>query len=383
MYTEYLSVAFAFMLVAFHQSKSTYGVLIIVIVFSCISIIQKKVGNTLKMHLINFDENNEVVVLEAQISKMKTLFMVDTGYAGPPVLSSNFIGMKVDQSLSVTDQYKNAINTMKNNTQNVQNKLIDTFIQQRHCYTYTSGCTMRLMSIGTTQEQQADMLMCPMLELKNTSFTYVSPKHETNVKADVFVTNPIKNCIHILTCDFLLHSSPCQLSFKKQELNLNIPLTEYTLKRTFFKIYPFKLSGGAFVVDINVGGEIFSCTVDTGAPGPVCLGSNAINRLNCLKKVGSLQQIGINGEKLCSQVIETSVSFANQNWNKMLVFVNDSKVDNVDGYIGLGLLRAFDILISYEGIGFKKSGLETRNAYSISEESCENISMTCNMSSTR
>ena len=379
MYAEYISVAIAFTIVAFHQSKHTYLILVIIIISACISTFSKKIGNTLRLHLVNFDDNNEVLVLQAQISKMKTLFMLDTGYAGPPVLSSNFIGMKLNTKLNVSEQYKDVMVRMKDNNEETQNKAIDTFIQKQHCFTYTSGCTMRLMSIGTTQEQQADMLMCPMLELKNKSNTYVSPKYESGAKADVFVTNPMKGCIHILTCDFLMHSSPCQISFKNKELNLNISLAEYAVKRTFFKMFPFKLSGGAFVVDIKVENETFSCTVDTGAPGPLCLGANAIDRLRCIKKVGSLNQIGINGEKLCSQVVETNVTFAGKTWKNMLVFVNDSNVDHVDGYIGLGLLRAFDILISYDGIGFKESGLKTRDNYNTSKEQCDNISMSCNI----
>ena len=35
------------------------------------------------------------------------------------------------------------------------------FLEACNCRSFTSGCTMRLMGIGTTTEARADMLLCP------------------------------------------------------------------------------------------------------------------------------------------------------------------------------------------------------------------------------
>ena len=67
-----------------------------------------------------------------------------------------------------------------------------------------------------------------------------------------------------------------------------------------------------------------------------------------------MKQHGVNGEKVCSEIVESDIEFCDKKM-KVPIFMNDSKIESVDGYIGLGFLRAFDILISSHGIGFHKN----------------------------
>ena len=141
-----------------------------------------------------------------------------------------------------------------------------------------------------------------------------------------------------------------------------VPFDETVLIRTRMTMHPFKLNGGAFVVQLTLGGIEFNVTVDTGAPGPVSLGKDAAKRLHaCVRKHKVLGQEGVNGERVCSEIITTDMTFCGQSKQDVPVFVNDTPVEGVDGYVGMGVLRAFDILITEDGIGFAPNGFKIRS----------------------
>ena len=244
---------------------------------------------------------------------------------------------------------------------NDQHAAIDGFIQKSGCFAYTSGCTMRLMGIGATQEQQADMLMCPTLRLRGRGGGFVSPKHiASRAHADVFVTHSLPSSVHILTCDFLLHSAPCLIDFSGLRLSLSMPTGATLLAQRASHMHPLEQSGGAFVINIEVGGEMFRCTMDTGAPGAVCLGAPAAKRLrHCARGAGAraIRQSGVNGENVCSEVLSSTVRFAGEEFADVPILANSHAVEMVDGYVGLGFLRGFNILIAPTGIGFKRNRL--------------------------
>ena len=73
-----------------------------------------------------------------------------------------------------------------------------------------------------------------------------------------------------------------------------------------------------------------------------------------------LKQSGVNGEKYAQEIIETNVEFANRMF-KVPIFANNTVTDNVDGYVGMGFLRAFDILFTNANIGFKYNNNDMRN----------------------
>jgi hypothetical protein len=44
------------------------------------------------------------------------------------------------------------------------------------------------------------------------------------------------------------------------------------------------------------------------------------------------------------------------------VFVNDAPVQGTDGYVGMGVLRAFDLLLHDDDVGVRRNGLTARVA---------------------
>lgn len=343
-------------------------------------------ANTFRMDLVTTGRINESLVLQGRMAGKEQLFMLDTGYAGPPVLSASYLatGGRPWPLASVQQAFARAIQNMARVTTDDQHAAIDQFLRRGRCQAYTSGCTMRLMGIGATQEQQADMLLCEMLELKTRGGRYAAPERPTRALADVFVTNPLPSSVHILTCDFLMHAAPVLVAIGRQELCLNLTSEAYLAARARSCMLEAHFSGGAYVVPFTIGSETFRCTVDTGAPGPISLGAQAGARLRACAASATphaVHQTGVNGERICSQIVEATVQFCNVEYERVPLFVNDSDVDQVDGYVGMGFLRAFDILITPTAIGFAPNGNAMREAKefykSSSATTCENVKHAC------
>ena len=230
-------------------------------------------------------------------------------------------------------------------------------IQSRKCLTFTSGCTMRLMGIGTVQEQQADMLLCGMLEMRTVYGTLSAPKRvAADVMGDVFVTHSLPNSVHILTIDYLRHAGPALLDLEALELRLNLNVDQELYFRARMHMFEPDMHGGAFVVPVALGGVTLRFTVDTGAPGPFSIDARSFKRImQCTNTKQHTQQIGVNGEEVCSQVASVRANFAGMD-AVVPVLVNDLNSDpEVDGYVGLGILRGFNILLSDHGIGFLRN----------------------------
>lgn len=341
--------------------------------------------NCFRMHLLAADDINECLVMEGLVAGKSCLLMIDTGYAGPPVLSMSYLSLD-DEDDDVKVRYTRIMKRLRKGVSaEDQNRGVDEFIRRSGCMAYTSGCTMRLMGIGSTQEQQADMLMCDMLQLRTASGSYGSPKRATsNAHADVFVTNPLPSSVHIITCDFLLHSSPSLLEISSNTLRLNMSVQEEVVCKAGMTMLPMVLSGGSFVVDLILGGVSFKCTVDTGSPGPICLSSRAAARLtrcNQNREGRVLRQSGVNGEDICSEIVSASLEFCHKTFQDVPIFANDMNTDQVDGYVGLAVLRAFDILITPAGIGFRPNRHEMltvdafRSAAAVG--SCPGVTLSC------
>lgn len=374
-------IAFTTICIIFNLSKQKNIEIIclsLLVVLILVHIIKKR-GHTFKLHILDTDGMNEVLIMDTMIGSRSFLFLLDTGYAGPPVLSRSYLSIQDPVHLSLKDRYNKIIESLHNVTDIDEHEGINSYINNGQCFPYTSGCTMKLMGIGSVQEQQADMLMCPMLRIKNSRGGFQSPKSMTNTHADVFVTNKLKHSIHILTCDFLLHHSPCLISISTQTLSLNLNISDYMKNYMLYKWIPASFSGGSFVVPfILEDGQSLNCTVDTGAPGPICLGSNAIKKIrSCQNTQKKLQQQGVNGEIICSEIIDVDVTFAGSKYNTT-VFVNDMPTDQTDGYVGMGFLRAFDIFITHHEIGFRKNNNRINKDFgAISKSGNCNLNLNC------
>jgi hypothetical protein len=320
-------------------------------------------SHTLRLHLVN-DANglNESLILDAEMNGSKTLFMLDTGYAGALVISSSYLSVQHEfERGSVSQRYRESLAKLsKGVTDDMRHGAINRLIRYRECQSYTSGCTMTLAGIGSVVQQQADMLMCKPLRFKNSWGFFTTPGSKQKPSADVLVTNPLASSVHIMTCDYLLHSSPALICMKRQTLQLFLSPIITRMISTTFQFVDSYMVGGAFVVPIEIqGGEVLQVTMDTGAPGPLCLSSNAVHKLkHCTRPTKrKVHQGGVNGERICSDILYTSAIIGGISFKKIGVFVNDVEVDGVDGYMGLAVLRALDILILPDRVGFRKSGL--------------------------
>lgn len=344
--------------------------------------------NTFAVHLASLDDVNEAILVEAKLSGARTLFMIDTGYAGPPVLSASFVASgDVSSGGDVQKKFRQAMSRMRLVTREDQYRAVDRFVHRMGCVTYTSGCTMRLMGIGSTVEQQADMLMCPMLQLRNTRGAFLGAKRHSGARADVFVTHTLPSSVHILTNDFLNHHAPCLLRMDAPSLELDVPELQLRAIRPFYHAQPLDLSGGAFVVTLTVGGVKLRCTVDTGAPAPLSLGKDVLDRISACTRPSpsrTLRQTGVNNEQICSELFLVRVEFCGEVFEDCVAFANSMPVEQVDGYVGMGFLRAFNMLITREGISFARSRLapKTLEDYrSVTRSGSCNFRFSCNAAS--
>jgi len=318
---------------------------------------------SLLVHMHSVDDQNEQLIVEAMLADKPALFMIDTGYAGPPVLSASCLSATDPHLLPFEARASSLFSQMRDVDEEKRHAAIDLFLSTRPCLAYTSGCTMRLMGIGDTVEQQADMMMCPTLRLKTSGGAYVKTSSRPS-DADVFVTNSLPSSLHILTCDFLRHSSPCLLRMKEGRLDLNLDPVSSSVQRAGHVMFsPARMSGGAFLVPLKVGGVDVVCTVDTGAPGPICLGRKAGRKVHCESTSTplSLRQSGVHGEVICSDLVVCDVVFSGSSLPSLPVLLNDRESGHADGFVGLAFLRAFDLFFEAEGVGFRPSGLEPRD----------------------
>ena len=335
------------------QNATIVGMIVCMIIyfFRCKSFV-------FRLNRIQTDGVNELIVIESILNNDPFLFMLDTGYAGPPVISRSYLSIKLSIG-SLESRYNDAMSKMTSVTTDDEFKAINNFINKSECLPYTSGCTMKLMGIGQIEEHQADLVMCPMLRMRNTMGVFMAPKKSTQAYADMFVTNSLKNSIHILTCDYLLHHSPAMISFAHDCLELNMSMTRYNLAKVGFTMLDAKFSGGSFVVDLFINNNALSFTVDTGSPTGICVGQNAAHKVKTCNINGtqkSVRQGGINGEVVCSDIVESEVTFCGSKYI-VPIFINNMATDFVDGYIGIGFLRGFDILMTHETIGFSKNNV--------------------------
>jgi hypothetical protein len=309
-------------------------------------------------------------------------FLIDTGYAGPPVLNLKYVLSSKGVSSSASMTHDAAVQRMKRMKyrQSDEYRELYQFMKRNKCVDYTSGCTMRLLGIGSNAEKQSDLLMCSGLEFECTSGGFVSPrKKRGTTDAEVLVTHQLGDSVHILTIDYLTHVSPLILSLKHMHMRMCMSAFELLSQRHRFRRVTTRLSGGSFVCRIEIGGGEFMCTVDTGSPGCVCIGKDAVHRmLSCTPMRRSVRQVGVNGENVCSDVVSADVSFAGKTFPRVPVFCNDTPSTDVDGYIGLGFLQAFDLLILQDAIEFSPNGNSVDiNHDKLSSRPCGNGRLPC------
>ena len=375
---EYL-VGYALVLLAACRQTLVLRILLIlfILLWMLVRFRGRRSGNTAQLHLVTVHSLDEVLLLECRLAGQDCLFLVDTGYAGPSVLSASYLAVGDPQSVAVDVRYKEIVKRLRTDVdEDKQHDALNRFLATTRCKPYTSGCTMRLMSIGSTQEQQADMLLCDRLEMRCNG-RWIAP--ESNAMADVFVTHPLPMSVHILTCDYLIHNGPSLLEIGKGKLHLNLDASHELAVRSRVRMQPHRMSGGAFVVRVRLSGIDVELTVDTGAPGGISVSQDVAIK-ECKRIRRKVEQVGVNGERMCSELIAVDVDFSDWHFGSMPVLINDSPTEDTDGFVGMGFLRGFDIFVAHDGIGFVRNNLEPRTIaeYSnISQGECESVSLSC------
>ena len=311
-----------------------------------------------RLEIVTDRVQNEAFVMSSKLDSTETLFQLDTGYAGPPVLSSSFLadGPVFDPIQSTQDRYTAALKSMRygagKERQDAAVKLLHT---SGRCRAFSSGCTMRLMGIGETSEMQADMMICPSIQFrdfKNENFVNVGTPD-----ADVLVTHPLSGSVHILTCDYLLHRAPCVLCPSEQKLYISVNDADQKGLIADFEFFSTFLVGGAFCVTVNVGEVDMRMVVDTGASSHVSCGRSAAKKIRgCSNSTSMVTQVGVHGERVCSDVIRGDVRIgATGTVSHVPIYVNEGDVEGSDGYIGIGLLKLYDIWLEPHRIGFRRN----------------------------
>ena len=317
---------------------------------------------SLKMALVRSDDGNEALIMECKMANgQKHLFQVDTAYAGAPVLSLAYLtylrargatDWMYSKVLGPERCYADIIRSMQKAplaSERDMHEAASRFIAQGRCRSFTAGCTVRLMGIGSTTESHSSMLLCPPLDFSRNPRLTMPPRWDS----DILVTHPLQGGVHILTVDYLIHHSPAILEISTQSMRLSVSPT----LRARFDTQAAHLVGSAFVIRVTVGGAEMDVLVDTGASAPLSLGSSAARKIKVCHRSGERRatQRGVHGEEVCSDIISTEVRLGRWTLPSVDVLVNSTEVGDVDGYLGLGVLRAFDIYISHGEIGFRRN----------------------------
>lgn len=311
--------------------------------------------------LLTDRHGNEAIVVRGTIDSNSYFFMVDTAYAGAPVLSTSYLMLpRPPPLLSLEAQYRHVVDRLDGTlSADAHHRAVASLLGRASCRSFTSGCTMRLMGIGTTMETQTDMLLCDAVRLDGQTAVY---------EADMFVTHPLPSSVHILTMDFLLHRAPCIIMPRRGIICWR---ALHTAERSF-EFHTPQFVGGAPRITMVVGGAHLNIVLDTGAGAALSLSAEAAQRIEACERtsIQKATQTGVNGERVCSDAIATQVRIGQLYLGNIEVFVNTGHVEGADGYAGMGLLRMLDMWLSAYRIGLRLSGLPARVSQALSPGSC-------------
>jgi hypothetical protein len=144
---------------------------------------------------------------------------------------------------------------------------------------------------------------------------------------------------------------------------------------SFVFLEPFFV-GGAIRVPMLVGGTELNIVIDTGAAAALSLASGT-HVTSCRNSSPPLRatQTGVNGERVCSDAFFAHVRIGSLDMGEIQVFSNSHAVQGADGYAGMGLLRALDMWLAPDEVGFRYSGLPTRTSTALTEGTCGNSTL--------
>jgi predicted aspartyl protease len=336
---------------------------------------------------------NPCAIVKARIGEYCTAFCIDTGFAGPCLLSLPCLARApplapVDDVVEWAERAQPVVALAAASTVE-QASALHAFAVRNRCSDFTSGCTMRLASIGATKESTSEMLLSPPLELATPnvrgeaeplSSLWTSARACSGQPvAEVLASTPMPT-LHILTCDWLVQNSPALLAPHIGTLTTNLSSDAFAIERASMHTIATELSGGAFVATIKVEGVSFRVTVDSGAACYLSLGKQAASKLRTCRPTGrTMRQVGANGERICAHAVTAHIELCGST-EDVPVLINDMALDSEDGYVGWCFLRHFDLCVTPNAVyarrnaaPFDASMLDT----TLSDTPCAEPCMAC------
>lgn len=291
------------------------------------------------------DKSSEVALLvPVRIGTFLSAMVLDTGYAGPPLISMPVLCSENGKSSDALHLHR-AVQKSGSPSEQKQYKTLRRFMSDNACVSFTAGCRVDLMGISSSESVTSEMILAPPIELQSTTGEWVLAKAHAGLPiADVLSTTSFPT-LHIMTLDWLRQVGPCCIMPSRNVLLIGMTPAETIQMRPSFTTVTHEMSGGAFVATIKVGGVDMRMTIDTGATSFLSLGASAASRIrSCTSVSKKVEQFGVNGEVVCSEVVNADLQFAGHVLS-VPCFMNDTDLPDVDGYVGAALLCAFDLLI--------------------------------------
>ena len=300
---------------------------------------------------------NSMLVCPAWIGDHSTLFLIDTGYGGAPVLSLPLLHSEGGDHSTLSSKLS-ALQSVRSVGQEAEVRALHRFMRRQRCVSFTAGGSQTLMGIGASASSTTDILLGPGVHFEGVDAPAVGGRECCGyADADVYVTTSMPTA-HILTMDWLRQASPCMIRMQAGELRIGMSEAELADALPRFRLLTRQMSGGAFVARVRVaGGSFIRCTVDTGAACYVSLSARAASGFRCERRVARLvRQSGVNDERVCADVVHGEVTLGDEErMPDVPIFVSTTAPTDVDGYVGIALLRHYDLLVANDSLYVRRN----------------------------
>lgn len=272
-----------------------------------------------------------------------SVFFVDTGWAGPPLVNTwhegregaliKQVGVDKWNTMSLADKVKMLADKPYEETTDA----VQAFVDRHSCETYASSCTMRLAGIASTTDRVMDMILCPALDASKQKKAATG---ETRPDADLLMTIHNPGVPHIMTVDYLLSYGTAIFDFTEVTSPVLIMGDEELKGSSEWMSLPTSMLYGSFSVELVVQGRRGKFTLDSGSAAPIVLGRTFSQNITTIpSETKFVKQVGVNGEVTCSTIVPGIEVLAGNMSVRVPALLSDQDTDGVEGYIGLNLMK--------------------------------------------